>query len=231
MVDARSGFVDDGDGLDGQCGEVEDEQPGGPSRANGRSRDVAGQAAPGERKSAFSFDKAMTKLCNQIAKSEEFFRAFKNEYNKDVERIKQYATDESLLSLWTLRVRGQKDPNAAGEGASDDDALLDTAEKIPLMKERLREAFADVMSSAIKKEKSLGRKEQIHFESSKRQKEKVILANSQVSALLELVPKGPEHCDALVAELQHLKPWLQASDDNSGGGGGHEGGENWDEQN
>ena len=230
MGGAGSGFTDAYDDLSGQRGERREGRYRRCSRANGQSEDVAEQAISTTRKQPLSFEKAMVRLRQQIAKSETLYSALRSGYNSDVQAIKKHVADDILLAAWKSRMIGRRDPNVEGGDAPDDDALLELAAKIPFMKDMLREAFADVIASTIEKAEGIGRNEQIKYESSKRLKEKVILASSQVSTLLDMVSKGPEHCDALTAEMQRLKSWLEASGSNSGasGGGGDVGSDAWD---
>lgn len=212
MVDTRSGWGDDYHDSGDETGEVTGGQLGGSSRMNFRSADLARQGPPGVQKTALPFGKAMNKLHQQIVRSEEFYSTFKSEYDNDVERIKNYANDESLLSLWVLRVKGERDPKVTGNHDRNDEELAETAEKIHFMKNRLRDAFAEALFSTMNNEKGPGRKGLIRYETAKRLKEKVALANSQVSALLDQVPKGPEYCIALLAEFEKLKFMLNPDD-------------------
>jgi hypothetical protein len=157
-----------------------------------------------ESRDSVTFGKAMTKLHQQISKSETFYNDFKSGYDRDIEGIKRYATEENLLSLWTLRVKGKKDPKAGGNQDGDDD-LIEMAEKFPSMKRKLREALAEALCSIFPEGKGVGRKGEIRLNSAKRLKDKVVLAHSQILSLLDLVPKGPEHCEALLDELEKLK--------------------------
>lgn len=228
MVDAKSSLLGDYDdsnrqreGLRGRLG-----QGGGPSRTDAQSKGVAWQAA-GEQKTASSFGKAMIKLHHQIEKSEQCYSSLRGEYDADIERFKKYASDKSLLSLWTLRIKGQRDSDTEGAETEDDDKFVEDADKIPILKDKLRDAFAEATSSVIRKGTGPSRKGKIRFESSKRLKEKVALASTHVFALLDTLPEGPEYCDTLLAELAKLKTWLEPS--NSNGevhkGGGYEEGE------
>jgi hypothetical protein len=213
MVDGRSGLVDEYDDTEGQLEELVDSQHARLSRMDVRYGDPRKQEVMGGQKTALSFGQAMAKLHRQILKSEQFYNSFKSEYESDIERIKKYATDESLLSLWALRVKGWKDPGASGSQDIDNEELVETAEKFLLMKKKLREALGEALCSTMKERKGLSRKGAIRLKSAKRLKEKVVLAHSQVLALLDLVPNGHEHCEDLLSELGKLKVLIDPDDE------------------
>lgn len=159
---------------------------------------------------SLTFDRAISKLSQQIVKSEAFYRKFKSEYENDVRSILEYATEETLLALWILRIEGKKRPSAATDNPSaDNDELIETADKFPIMQEKLLGAFAKASGSKLDETIRRSPKGSIRYRSAKRLKEKVMLAHSQISTLLKLVKEAPEYCENLVDELSAFKAVLE----------------------
>jgi hypothetical protein len=173
---------------------------------------------------AISFGKAMIKLHQQIERAEQFYGQFRDEYNTDIQGIKRYVTDENLLTIWVLRVKGQRDPKVAGNQDEEEQQLAEAAERFPSFKKKLRDAFSEALCSTMNQGKT-DRKAAIRLDSAKRLKEKVVLAHSQILDLLDLLPKAPEHCEEMLRELGELRtlidPTTEKNQELYGGGDGN----------
>lgn len=202
MAEGRRGVIDEQKESDGQVEEV----------VNGRhtARASLGDARYGNPirqenlRDAVSFELAITGLHQQIMKSEGFYRMFKTGYESDIENIKKYVSEKTLVEIWVQKVKGDNHPQVASGAASgqfgSNDELIEIADKFQVAKRKLQAALADASGSTLDRATEHDRSGTIRDKSAKRLKEWVRVAQLQLPPLLELVIKSPENCDDLLKE-------------------------------
>jgi hypothetical protein len=152
--------------------------------------------------------KALKKLNRQIEISEQFYSEFKRQYDADIGGIKYYCPKSLLESMWTLRVKGDKQVQ---EDEAQDQDIAEAKEKFELRRQQTTQALKDVSNASLKDFKGN------RLASAVRLKEKVTTYKKQISNLLLLAPKVREHCNELCDELMELKALIDPEADKNKG--------------
>ena len=168
-------------------------------------------------KHALPFGKAIDRLNKQIDKASTFYTEFMNDYDRDIQPIKRYATVDVLNKLWRLRVTGKQDSRIAdgGDEVIDDDETLKFKLKFRDMKLKVEKALDSALNSNLNEGEHHSRRSATRVDSGKRLKKKVDTAREQIVMLLDAAPETREKCRALINELELLKGLINSDLDNN----------------
>lgn len=154
------------------------------------------------------FSLAIKELYHQLEAGAEFYASFDSEYEKDIVRIKTYATKEILENLWTRKVRRARNPRSALQD-QDRDRYIDNdfaeyEDQFAVWKRKLCHALDGAIASRLDEGRQDERNSTRH-QSMVRMIDKIRTANRQLLPLLDSAWKRQVLCKDLVTELDLLK--------------------------
>jgi len=165
---------------------------------------------------ALPFDRAIRQLRHQLDTAHELYSTFSTSFKDDIVSIKQYASEEILAELWSLKIDGfeSKWMTSAERGdAMDEDEVIagPKVEDFDEMERRVVRALNNVTDARVidYSQTSGGRAKP--YNAARRLKQKVQIAKGQILDLLGNASGSRDSCDALICELELLKCLLDGA--------------------
>jgi hypothetical protein len=113
--------------------------------------------------------------------------------------------DSAFVASRTAKVAGKKNPNAAGQDQNNGDDLRQYGHEFEDENRKVVQDLDRALRSRVR-ENGQSRRSAVRLEAAKRLQEKVDTAGMQILDQLETAAEGPDHCAALVRELDYLRP-------------------------
>ena len=166
-----------------------------------------------------SFTRAMRKLYRESAKAETFYQGFYDDFNSEIQPIKQYATQGIRVELWQLksgRVATDRRNSASTEvdDRSDQEGSPEQfSEKFDAWEDKVNRAMQAAIDATLGESSSATRKTNNRLDSRKRLQKKVEVCSEQIADLLQKAPEDHDDCKALLSELGALKTLIDPDDE------------------
>lgn len=181
-----------------------------PQRSDHRDREPRLRSAMAGRKSSISFGKGMKKLERILQKSEEFFSQFIEDFDSDMRPTEKYATVDVQEKLWRLKVIGKRDKKIIRDPQNqqeDEDDGESPQKKFEEKKKDLNYALETALNVQFEDDRSTSRLK-ARVDAATRLQEKIRVAKSQVTILLDESTNDRHHCSALLNEIHLLRTLL-----------------------
>jgi hypothetical protein len=195
---------------------VLDLSPHGSRGVDEYSRRLARTELGRERNGVLPFSLAVNELQRQLVEAMDFYVDLNTKYEKDIERIKKYATKEVLEKIWTLKVTRSKDPGTMAHDQyhdqNRDNLFAECEDQFVIRKRTLSHALDGAISSSLRG--SHDDPNGARHQSMIRLIDKIRMANQQLLPLFDTAWKRPELCKDLVTELKMLAGLIKSGKGN-----------------